>query len=519
MLAHDSEEPIEEQCMIADTDSIPPGGTSWRLVLGVIALALIVAFCARGGNFVDQLPDEAHLVDGKLFDEERRAMCGPSLENGQLVVVNMIYSDDKTTWIREATTLFTRKCPNVAIRATAIADIEAADGIAEGRLSTLAWSPAGDLAARYLHQRQREMGQKNLLNVHESISLVKSPIVFLMWEDRLHVGVDMVARLATREGGWKETLCPLVPRDTPHLELMPLEEKVPGTWIDLYKFAHASPPPKLLPGQPEKNVVPNIEYVRPMPTLDDLRSWGRVKFVHTSPTHSAAGLDVLYLMMYDYVLPPYERRSELAEQIAKSRAHRSKVPLVVRGDIVAEDLQHAFEKKRDSLRRWLERCEAGLAPAPKSAKLLTEDLINVGPSRYDGVITYEHYVFSIFAALDEHALDLPDVRVIYPEPTLLNEHPVYYFDHADTTEEEKEARSRWIAFLRSPETQLLAISHGFRPSNPEVNVRSEGPEHNPFMNARRYGVNFEVPIIEPPRLGGDVVKDLINLWKDATGRN
>lgn len=503
-----------------DGDFIPPGNMTWRLVLGVIALALVVAFCARGGNFVNQLPDEAHLVDGKLFDKERRAMCGPSLENGQLVVVDMIYSDDKIAWIKEATTQFTRKCPNVAIRATAHPDIDAADGIAEGRLSTLAWSPADDLAARYLHERQREMGQQKLLDIHESISLVKSPMVILAWEDRLHVGLDILIRIATREGAWKETLCPMIPREIPNLELMPLEEKVPGTWIDLYKFAHATPSPKLLPGQPEnKDVLPNLEYVRPMPSLDALRSWGRVKMVHTSPTQSAAGLEVLYLMMYDYVLPPHERRSELAEQIAKSRTHRSKTPLVVRGDIVAEDLQHAFTKKRDGLRRWLERCEAGLAPAPKSAKLLTEDLINVGPSRYDGVITYEHYIFSIFAALDEHALDLPDVRVVYPEPTLMNEHPVYYFDHADTTEEQKEARSRWIAFLRSPEIQRLAIDHGFRPSNPEVSIRSEGPEHNPFMSSRRFGVNFEVPIIEPPRLGGDVVKDLINLWKDATGRN
>lgn len=489
------------------------------MVFGVIALALIVAICARGGNFVDKLPDEAHLVDGKLFDEERRAICGPSLENGQLVIVDMIYSDDKTAWIREATTQFTRKCPNVAIRATAIADIEAADGIAEGRLSPLAWSPADDLAARYLHQRQLEMGKKNPVNVHDSISLVKSPMLFLVWEDRLHVALDIAIRNKTGEGAWKNGLCATIPREIQKLELMPLEEKVPGTWIDFYHSVDGPSVPKFLPGQTEKAVAASLGYVRPLPSLDELRSWGRVKFVHTSPTQSAAGLGVLYLMMYDFVLPPYERRPELAEQIAKSHAHRSKVPTVVRSDIVAEDLQRAFTKRRDGLRRWLERCEAGLAPAPKSAKLLTEDLINVGPTRYDGVATYEHYVFAIFAALDEHALDLPDLRVIYPEPTLMNDHPVYYFDHPGITEEQKEVRSRWIAFLRTPETQLLAVSHGFRPSNNEVNVRTEGPEHNPFMSARRYGVNFEVPIVEPPRLGGDVIKDLIRIWQDATGRN
>lgn len=515
------ETPRETAKVPPHSDSIPPGGSSWPMVLGVILLVPIIAFCARGGNFVDHLPDEPHLVDGKLFDEERRHLCGPSLENGQLVVVDMLYSDDKIGWIREATTRFTRKCPNVAIRTISIADIEAADGIAEGRFLPLAWSPADDLAARYLHQRQIDMGQKSLLKLHEPISLVKSPMLFLVWEDRLHVGLDILIRRTNHEGVWKDSLCPLIPREVRGLEHIPLEQKVPGTWVDWYHSVHAPPLPTFLPGQPKKKAVPSpgSGYTRPLPSLEELRSWGRVKFAHTSPTQSAAGLGVLYLMMFDYVLPPHERRKELFEQVAKAHAQKTKESIVVRGDVVAEDLQYAFAKKRDSLRRWLERCEAGLAPAPRSAKLLTEDLIHVGPSRYDGVATYEHFVFSIFAALDEHALDLPDLRVVYPEPTLMNEHPVYYFDHPGVTEEQREVRTRWISFLRSPEIQLLAVTYGFRPANHEVSVRTEGPEDNPFMSSRRYGVNFEVPIIEPPRLGGDVIKDLIRMWQDATGRN
>jgi Bacterial extracellular solute-binding protein len=503
-----------------DFDSVPVGGMVLRLVLGAIVFGLIVAFCARGGNFVDRLPDEPHLVDGKLFDEHRRAMCGPALENGQLVVVDMLYSDDKVTWIKDATTRFTRKCPNAAIRATPISDIHAADGIAEGRHSPLAWSPADDLAARYLHQRQLDMGDKSVVDLNEPPSLVKSPLVYLSWEDRLHVALDILVRSKTKEGAWMESLCPLIPREVRGIEAMPLEDKVPGTWIDWYHTVHRASPTTLLPGQTKKKAEPVLPgYTRPLPSVAELRTWGRVKFAHTSPTQSSAGLGVLYLAMYDYVLPPTERRAEMAEQITNAYAHKSKVPLVVHGDIVAEDLKRAFPKRRDGLQRWLERCQAGLAPSPTSAKLLTDDLINVGPARYDGVATYEHYVFSIFAALDEHALDLPDLRVVYPLPTLMNEHPVYYFNRPGVTDAQKEVLARWIAFLRGHEMQHLAISYGFRPSNSEVTIRTEGPEENPFMSARRYGVNFELPIVEPPRVGGDVIKDIIKMWQDATGRN
>jgi ABC-type sulfate transport system substrate-binding protein len=165
------------------------------------------------------------------------------------------------------------------------------------------------------------------------------------------------------------------------------------------------------------------------------------------------------------------------------------------------------------------RCEAGLEPAPKSARLLTDTFFNVGESRYDAVVTYEHLAFKVLDQIEEYASTMAGVEVFYPRPTLMNQHPVVTLNAAELTDVQKLSARKWLDYLRSADIQKNAVDHGFRPVNPDVQIREYGSETNPFLRHRHFGVEFNVPIIEPPRLEGDAVFDIVRMWEDATGRN
>ncbi len=185
-----------------------------------------------------------------------------------------------------------------------------------------------------------------------------------------------------------------------------------------------------------------------------------------------------------------------------------------------DDFQRAFDERKTSLLTWLRRCEAGLDAAPKSAQELTDTMFNVGASRYDAVVTYEHLTLPIFDAIDGFSDVMAEMRLLYPQPTIMNQHPVVVLRGLKLpTEAEKLSATKWIAFMRSKEIQESAIEHGFRPSNPDVSIRKYESEANPFTRHRRAGVRFDVPILEPPRLKGETVHELVRIWQDATGRN
>jgi Bacterial extracellular solute-binding protein len=501
----------------------------WPLVRSLLAavglLGLCVYFLARGGRRVRDLPAPSRLVDVSLVSGDRGAVCGPPSADGRPVVVDMLYSDDKRAWLEDAANRFSRLCPNIQVMLSPMGDIESADAILDGDVKPTLWSPADDLILRYMADHWKERRGASPFDLDKQTSIARSPLVILIWEDRSAVVRAILASRRGVEGAespWADTLCAGVPRLPEGLDRMALDDKVPATWLDWYNPAS---PPRLQPPAPRragaaKPAGAARAYIPPFPTLDELARWGRVKLVHTSPRRSAAGLEALYLMAYDHVLPPGERPAALREEIKAAFSREGKEGMVVRGDRAVADFTRAFHERRGDLQRWLERCEAGLGPAPSSARLLTDDMFNVGPSRYDAVVTYEHLVFPLLARVNDHADRMAELRVFYPQPTLLNEHPVVVLDaDGGVTEAQRGAAARWLAFLRSREMQALAVVHGFRPAIPELSIRELGADENPFLSFRRYGIDIESPLCEPPRVGGGVVQDLIRLWEDATGRN
>jgi hypothetical protein len=408
-------------------------------------------------------------------------------------------------------------------------DLGSADAILTGEQNPTLWAPADDLVVRYLDARRKKEkpNEKPYFEPSQAISIAASPVVVLMWEDRMQVLNRILANRTSEHGSWVEAVCPLVPIQ-PALDGVAIRDMVPGTWIDWYNPIMPPPPdPKARPAKPPKPtkaidlLVDNQppEYHAPFPTLEKIKSWGRVKVSHASPTRSAAGLEAIYLMAYDYLLPMSKRSNETKSTLNVSMTdplHRSKV-LAMDADKL--DFERAFSSGKKEFAKWLRRCEAGLEPAPESAELLTDNFFSVGKSKYDAIVTYEHFTFKLLEQLAANDKTMATMEVIYPRPTLMNQHPVVTINPADLSAEQVVSADKWIAFLRSVDIQKKAIEYGFRPVNPDVSIRNYDSDTNPFLRYRRYGIEFSATVLEPPRLNGNIVFDIVRTWEDATGRN
>ena len=496
------------------------------LVLVVAAIGGLVYSFIRSQKLMHHA-ETALIVDVETTTTTQTDLCGPPTKDGRPVVISMLYSSDKQPWVELGANRFARLCPNIQVKLIHMGDIESADAILAGQEVPTLWAPADDLVLRYLDVRWRaEKGNgRPLFDITQPVSLVQSPLVVLIWEDRLQVvNSVMAARSGERDQGfWASAMCAQVPSD-PSLTGMVIGDMVPGQWIDWYNPVLPAPSkrPALVPPKPG---APKLEssapaYHAPFPTLEQLRSWGRVKLGHTSPTRSAAGLEALYLMAFEHLLPLKDRAPAASQKPLIDTSEPSSGGRVIANEALRDDFQRAFAERKSSLLTWLKRCEAGLDAAPKSAQELTDTMFNVGASRYDAVLTYEHLTFQVFKSIDAFTNVMHDMRIIYPQPTIMNQHPVVVLQGSkEPTEAEKLSAAKWIAFLRTKQMQESAIEHGFRPSNPDISIRNYESQTNLFMSFRRYGVTFDDPIVEPPRLNGETVYELIRIWQDATGRN
>ena len=147
-------------------------------------------------------------------------------------------------------------------------------------------------------------------------------------------------------------------------------------------------------------------------------------------------------------------------------------------------------------------------------------MFHVGEESYDGVITAESLVFPILKRINDHGDAMVRPRVIYPEPTFVNDHPiVYLFPDDPAAKDSLDAAKRFTAFLQTKEMQREAVEHGFRPSNERVKLRSFIVEDAPFVGARHFGVQLDPTLREPAELTGAALRRLVETWEDATRRD
>lgn len=480
----------------------PPAPPSWWTLVreaGRLAIAIALAlaffeFFRRGGDLTDTHPHASDFVDERTLAPDQVALCGLPSTDGRPVQIEMVYSDDMRTWIEDAATDFLHRCPNLQVKTTPLPDIAAADQLAADKLHPVVWAPSDEMAARYLDHRWRQRGGPPPFDVNAGVSLAESPLVILLWQDRDRLLKALFAGDSSPEGEWMRAMCALVPR-VPKLADTAPENMTPGTWHDWY-----AP----LVGKVEQSAD------EPLASLAEVTGWGRVKLTHAKPTHDSAGSAALYLMAYDYLLPPDARK-------AIARTRRGQVGSAASTTAaLGSELAKALPDKMTELGAWLRRCEAGLdAPAATTSDLTTA-LADVGPSLYDGVVTYEHLALPLLARVDEHPDVLHKLVIHYPEPTLIARHPMIFFR---ASPEQTDAAQRWLKFLLSEPMQQKAIEAGFRPVSPSVTLRGYNVESNLFLRLRRYGVFVQPRLTEAPRPAANEIRELINLWGEATGRN
>lgn len=455
--------------------------------------------------------------------------CGSATRDGKPRVVEMLYSEEKRAWIEEAADQFAHRCPDIQIKLTAMGDLVSADAILSGKARPTLWSPSDHMVLAYLSHRWRSRTQDPLF-AGEPVSLVRSPLVLLMLEERLRVYREIHKRSTSDTGMWSQLLCAFIPAQPP-VESVALEDRIPGQWIDWYdsvvlapkreatravksaaKARAAKPKAAKMAPADAAPAAGEVVYKAPFPSVEAIRGWENVHVGHSSPTHTAAGLETLYLMAYDHLLPPEARpprASFTTDGFHEGPVHR-------REDLADAFLQ-ALVADEEPLRRWFARCEGGLEADPPSAQLLTDTMFHLGDQLYDGVATYEHLVFPILERLAGNVDSMAKLTVVYPPTTFVNAHPAILLAGVD--ERTADAAHAWLGFLRGGAMQHRAIDLGFRPADPAIKIRDYDADTNPFLRFRRFGVQFLEPIAEPPRLGGERVHQLLEIWRDATGRN
>jgi hypothetical protein len=301
-----------------------------------------------------------------------------------------------------------------------------------------------------------------------------------MWEDRFRVLESMLERGEDHEAPWARSICATLPFEASLLGVK-REQMVPGTWLS---WSRQSPS-----GAATAELALPGDFV--------LQSWGHVAIGYTSPTRSTLGMNALQLMARDFL------------SHRRTTAPRS-----------TEALTRALLDEGDALRRWLRRCQAGVNAPPHTGSALIEALFRESDASYDGVVVSENLVFELLDRINDHGRAMRRARVVYLDPTIVNDHPLAYFSPNDPASGEATAAARrFAAFLRTAELQTKAVELGFRPTNPRVTIRSFAIRNNPFLRSRNFGVQLEMTQRETPALTGAALADLVDLWEDATGRH
>jgi hypothetical protein len=84
---------------------------------------------------------------------------------------------------------------------------------------------------------------------------------------------------------------------------------------------------------------------------------------------------------------------------------------------------------------------------------------------------------------------------------------------------ELEAARHWLQYLESEAVQRSAVSYGLRPGRLDRPLSAFDLEKNPFLELRRFGIELDPELAEPPRPDGSALSKLLELWRDATGRS
>ena len=454
----------------------PDGSTDVRTIgrqLAYLSAALVFmggVALVLGERMLDPNVEPGHTRIGDVtmalptFDER----CGEA----EHALVDVIHSEDKAGWLIDGTALFMQECPNVQVRLHAMSDHEAMRTIESSELVPALWAPSDSIFVDHLEERRPSLAPA----LTRGPSLLRSPLVVLLWEDRLAALDVLLPDLAGRASAWAELACAGVSHvaESPVNEL---ETERPIPWAEWWNDRF--PVPERLPAQP---------------SIETLERWGRVDVLHATPSRSSDGALALMLLAHAHAA------AETGAEAVASQA----------------GLDDALELRQEAFASWLRRCEAHHDALLDTAEILTERMFQLDSQGLDGAITPEYLALGMLARAGTHE-ELNRARVLYPRSTLVVDHPVAYFAVRD--EQAQDGARRLVEFLRGTRTQRAAIRLGFRPGNPEVTILDGDLRPNPFLELRRFGTMPDLDVVEVPRVSRDRLRTLVETWEDVTGRH
>jgi Bacterial extracellular solute-binding protein len=207
--------------------------------------------------------------------------------------------------------------------------------------------------------------------------------------------------------------------------------------------------------------------------------WGLFKFGHTNPGQSNSGLMTLVLMAIDYH--------------QKCRGLEMK-------DILDEKFQD-----------WMRGVERAVTGMSNSTGNMMRDMVLKGPSSFDAVFVYESVAIDYLKNAEGRWGQL---RAIYPKLNMWSDNPYYVLDTPWSTDAQKKAAGAFADFLMSERVQKQSLTHGFRPGNPSVSIKT--PD-SPFVQYSGSGLRVDLTTsCEPPE--ASVISNLLVGWQRTTGR-
>lgn len=214
--------------------------------------------------------------------------------------------------------------------------------------------------------------------------------------------------------------------------------------------------------------------------------WGFVKYGQTDPLRSNSGFMAVLLMTYNY----FGKTSGLTSQ-----------------DVLGDA----------AYQQWLgEFQNSAVTPFPQSTGPLMQDMIAIGPSRYDIVAVYEATALENAAnAVGRYGA----LQVYYPPATLVSDHPFCLIRNTPETNwvtpEKERAAQAFLDYLTASPAQTRALlQHGFRPVNPTVSLEQPGSPFGQYA-ANGFDVNLPPEVVIP---AGNTLSTLLDLWTRVTTR-
>ncbi len=211
------------------------------IIVGAFVLAVVVILAITMGGKDKAGSDPSAAAEGGAAKPEG---------GGDSVEITMLYSTEKKDWIEAAAVPFRKEHPEIKLNLVGKGSLAAADGVVNEKDKPTIWSPADTLVLNLAVSDWKTKAKGDLVAASGDDapqSLVITPLVFVIWEDRAE------ALLKSSKGAI--------------------------TWKSIHKA-----------------VMSNQGW----PAVGGKSAWGFVKLGHTDPTQSNSGLQALYLMTVEY---------------------------------------------------------------------------------------------------------------------------------------------------------------------------------------------------------------------------